>query len=293
MKNLKLILFIIAITILGISCEDDGGTSVITLEDGAVPNMIKSADTDAFFDLVKIQSGENVSISFSVDVAQGNPTSTDIVAIYRSSLGSVYNTTLFSNVTLPQNYDLSISDIVAAFTELNSTEDVLLGDVVTITTRFTMADGTILNIVNNDGTSGTGTNIQTTVLFTSVINYPVSCPSDIGGTYLVSSTGIGCCGVAPITDYQYTVTVTDQGGGAYALSDFSGGAYDGLFCAPFGICGDASGGVVTDVCGTLSGSSPDCCGDNIDFSGEVNADGTWSVEVSSGFVFAESTWTKQ
>ena len=293
MKNLKFILLTIVILALGISCEDDGGTSVIALDEGAVPNMIKSADTDAFFDLIKIQNGENVSISFSADVAQGNPASVDIVAIYRSSLGSVYNTTLFNNVSLPQNYNLSISDIVGAFAELNSTDDILLGDVVSITTRFTMTDGTILNIVNEDGTSGTGTNIQTTVLFTSVINYPVSCPSDIGGTYLVSSTGIGCCGVPPITDYEYTVTVTDQGGGAYALSDFSGGVYDGLFCGPFGICGDASGGVVTDVCGSLSGSSPDCCGDNITFVGVVNADGTWSVEVSSGFMFAESIWTKQ
>lgn len=121
----------------------------------------------------------------------------------------------------------------------------------------------------------------------------VSCPSDIGGTYLVSSTGIGCCGVAPITNHQYTVTVTDQGGGAYTLSDFSGGAYDGLFCGPFGICGDASGGTITDVCSVLSGSNADCCGDNIDFSGTLNEDGTWTVEVSSGFIFAESTWTKQ
>ena len=98
----------------------------------------------------------------------------------------------------------------------------------------------------------------------------MSCPSDIGGTYLVSSTGIGCCGVAPITNHEYTVTVTDNGGGSYTLSDFSGGAYDGLFCGPFGICGD-----------------------NITFAGEVNPDGTWSVEVSSGFIFAESVWTKQ
>lgn len=82
-------------------------------------------------------------------------------------------------------------------------------------------------------------------------------------------------------------------GGSYSLSDFSGGAYDGLFCGPFGICGDASGGTITDVCGTLSGSAPDCCGDNITFAGVVNPDGTWDVEVSSGFIFAESVWTKQ
>jgi hypothetical protein len=54
------------------------------------------------------------------------------------------------------------------------------------------------------------------------------------------------------------------------LSDFSGGAYDWLFCGPFGICGD-----------------------NIAFTGVANPDGTWNVEVSIGFIFAESVWTKQ
>lgn len=294
MKNLKIILITIVVACLGYSCEDDGGTSVIPLNDGAVPNMVKSATTDAFFDLVKLNNGENVTVSFRAEVAQGNPVSVDVVGIYRSSLGPVYATTLFSNASLPQDYSLSISDIVAAFAEINSSDDILLGDVLTITLRFTMADGTVLNIINDDGNNNVGTNIQTNVdLFTYAINYPVSCPSDIGGTYLVSSTGIGCCGVAPITNYEYTVIVTDNGGGSYSLSDFSGGAYDGLFCGPFGICGDASGGTITDVCGTLSGSAPDCCGDNITFTGVVNPDGTWDVEVSSGFILAESVWTKQ
>lgn len=293
MKTIKYILLTFAITLLIISCENDGGTSVLALEEGAVPNMVKSPNTDAFFDLVKLNNGENVTISFSANVAQGSPKSIDIIGIYTAASGEVYNAVLFGNVSLPQDFSLSINDIVAAFVELDSADDIKLGDIVSITTRFTMPDGTILNILNNDGTSGTGTNLQTTVLFTTVISYPVSCPSDIGGTYLVSSTGIGCCGVAPITNHEYTVTVTDNGGGSYTLSDFSGGAYDGLFCGPFGICGDASGGNITDVCGTLSGSSPDCCGDNITFAGEVNPDGTWSVEVSSGFIFAESVWTKQ
>jgi len=294
MKNLKIILITIVVTCLNFSCEDNGGTSIIPLNDGAVPNMVKSTTTDSFFDLVKVLSGENVTVSFRAEVAQGNPASVDVVGIYRSSLGPVYATTLFSNVTLPQDYDISINDIVVAFDEINSSDDILLGDILTITLRFTMADGTVLNIINDDGNNNVGTNIQTNVdLFTYAINYPVSCPSDIGGTYLVSSTGIGCCGVAPITNHQYTVTVTDNGGGSYTLSDYSGGAYDGLFCGPFGICGDASSGNITDVCGTLSGSAPDCCGDAITFTGVVNSDGSWSVEVSSGFIFATSVWTKQ
>jgi len=81
MKNLKIILITIVVTCLGFSCEDDGGTSVIPLNDGAVPNMVKSATTDAFIDLVKLNNGENVTVSFRAEVAQGNPVSVDVVGI--------------------------------------------------------------------------------------------------------------------------------------------------------------------------------------------------------------------
>ncbi|MHA7057793.1 hypothetical protein ACWGOQ_0011270 [Aquimarina sp. M1] len=75
------------------------------------------------------------------------------------------------------------------------------------------------------------------VLFTTVINYPIICSPDLTDTYLVASTVTGSCKAAPITDYEYVVTVTDNGGGSYSLSGFSGGMYDGLFCGPFDICG--------------------------------------------------------
>lgn len=263
------------------------------LEEGIVPNMTKDASTDAFLDLLKITDGDDISISFNASVAQGVPKSTDIVGVYRTITGNVYNATLFSNATLPETFTISVSDIVAAFAEINTASDILLGDVLSITTSFTRSDGAILNIINKDGTKNYSDNIKNSGIVTVVVDYPVSCPSDIGGTYLVSSTGTGCCGVPPITNHMYTVTVTDNGGGSYSLSDYSGGVYDGLFCGPFGICADASTGDITDVCGTLSGKNADCCGDEIEFSGTVNVDGTWSVEIASGFADATSTWTKQ
>lgn len=294
MKNFQYVILQIIITLFLFSCDDNGGNSVLTLEDGIVPNMQKDPSTDAFLDLIKLNNGENISVKFSADIAQGEAVSTDIIATYSAlSTGDVYNTILFEDVTLPNDFTISISDIVTAFTELTSSDDIELGDVLSITTSFVRKDGSVLNLLNADGSDNFSTVVKNSKLFTTVINYPVSCPSDIGGTYLVSSTGIGCCGVSPITNYQYTVTVTDNGGGSYSLSDFSGGVYDGLFCGPFGICGDASTGDITDVCGALSGSSADCCGDTIVFSGIVNGDSTWSVQVTSGFMEATSTWTKQ
>lgn len=294
MKKIHIILLLLSMLV--ISCQNDGGTSSVDLGDGIVPSVSKSPSAEAFIDLFKIQDGDPISLVFNVDIGEGvaNIVSTDIIGSYASAAGPVYNSTLFSDVTLPQDFTLTGDDIIASFSELNSNDDILLGDILTISTRFTLDDGTILNIINEDGTINHGTNLATRSAFTTVVSYPVTCPSDLGGTYLVFSTAVGCCGVSPITDYQYTVTVTDNGGGSYALSDFSGGMYDGLFCGPFGICGDASGGNITDICNDISGSAPDCCGSTIEFKGTVDPDtGNWDVEISSGFLAGTSVWVKQ
>ena len=294
MKKIKFIILTITVALISFSCDNDGGTSLRNFEGGIIANMQKDASTDAFLDLVKVASGENISISFNADIALGEPTSTNIVGVYKAASGAVYNSVLFTNPTLPENFTLSINDIIAAFSELSTTDDIKLGDVLSLTASFIRSDGRVLNTLNPDGTDNFSNNVKNSVLYTAVIDYPVSCPSDIAGTYLVSSTSTGaCCGVPPITDYEYIVTVTANGGGAYQLSDYSGGAFDGLFCAAFAICGDTSSGEITDVCGAVGGSAADCCGSEYEFNGVVNEDGSWTVEVASGFMAATSTWTKQ
>ncbi len=245
MKKIQIIVLALVTVMLGISCEDDGGTAAITLEDGVVPNMQKSATGETIIDLVKINNNEPVNLEFSAEVAQGNPASTDIVAVYRTLAGPVYSTTLFSNVTLPQDYTLSTNDIVAAFTELNTSADIMLGDVLTITTRFTRPDGTVLNIVNDDGTSNTGSNIQTTVLFASVINYPVSCPTMLEGNY--TSTVIATNQPAGTFISPQAITITQPSAGTYVMNDGTAGLF-----GP----GTPVGLQFTDVCGTITVATP-------------------------------------
>ncbi|MBD1259250.1 hypothetical protein HZY62_01510 [Maribacter polysiphoniae] len=227
MKKIKTILLIIATITFTVSCEDDGGTSVIPLEEGAAPNLVKATSAPAFIDQVKAQNGEPITLEFNVSIAQGNPASTDIIGVYTTFAGPVYNAVLFSNVTLPQDFSLTTADVVAAFSEIDSGADLQVGDMLTITTRFTMPDGTILDIVSPDGVKGgTGTNIQTTVLFTTVLNYPVSCTSNLGGTHsFVSSNLQAITGTCPSGDVSGTVTWTDQGGGIYLTSDLGFGQY--------------------------------------------------------------------
>ena len=127
MRNLKFKIFTIIIAVLGFSCENDGGTSVIELDRGAVPNMVKAAGGETIIDLVRLNNGENIALAFSADIAQGNPASIDIVGVLTTLAGPVYTGTLFSNVSLPEDFTVTISDVVASISEINSASDIQVG----------------------------------------------------------------------------------------------------------------------------------------------------------------------
>ncbi|GAA4270849.1 hypothetical protein U6A24_03040 [Aquimarina gracilis] len=277
MKKLYIIL-LTATLMFSVSCENDGGDAFIPLEDGVVPNMQKSATGETIIDLVKVNNNELVTLEFSAEIAQGTPASTDIVGIYATAAGPVYSTTLFSDVTLPQDFTLTTDDIIGAFTELTSGSDIKLGDVLTITARFTRPDGTVLNIVNDDGTSNTGSNIQTTVLFASVITYPVSCPTMLEGNYtstvIASSLPIAGNFISP-----QSVTITQPSAGTYVLSDGTAGIFG---------AGTPVGLQFTDVCGEITVATP-----SVTFPGQVDfeqGDGT-NLDPDTGVITLELAYT--
>lgn len=297
MKKIYIILLAIVTVSLTVSCEDDGGTSVIPLDEGAAPDFVKVTTSDQIIDFGKVNNGTPITLEFNADVAQGSPASTDIVGIYTSAGGDVYRADLFNDVSLPGDFILTVPDIIAAFEELNSTTDIQLGDVLTITARFTMDNGAVLEIVSPDGVSGgTGTNIATTVLFTILINYPVSCPSDLAGNYSVVSSGMSTDGAPvnnPLVDFPYNVVITDNGGGSYTISDGVAGVYQDWYCAPYGYCFETAG-AFTDVCGTLSGSWTEAFGCQVDLTGTVNEDGTLTIHWDNCFGdSADAVYTPQ
>ncbi|MDH3323937.1 MAG: hypothetical protein OEM04_13160 [Flavobacteriaceae bacterium] len=280
MKKIKIILLALVI-IFGVSCDDDGGSSVIELKEGAVPDMVKDPATDQIIDLVKVTNGDPVNIGFSAQVAQGEPVTTDIVGYYKTFEGPVYKSVLFSDVTLPMDFTLNADDIVNAFSELNSTEDILLGDILSITARFTLDDGTVINILNDDGTVNTGTNLASTVLLNLMVDYPVSCPSDLGGVYNVVSNGDNTDGQPPAVNLPYTVTITDNGGGSYTISDGVAGVYI-FWYSIYGYTFETPG-KFTDICGNLGGSWVESFGCQVDLTGTVNPDGTLSIRWDNCF----------
>jgi hypothetical protein len=278
MRTIKILLFTIAIGVLSFSCDKDGGSSTLELENGAVPNFIKDASSDQIFDLTKVLNGTPLNLSFNASVAQGSVVSSDIIATYATLAGPVYKSTLFTNVALPSDFSLTTNDVIAAFTEINSTDDFQLGDVLTISTRFTMSDGRVLSLINDDGTDNTGTTLSNSKLVTIKISYPVSCPTMLEGNYTstVISSNIP---IAGNFRSPQPVTITQPAAGTYNLSD---GTAD-IFGPDFPIALE-----FTDVCGTITVTE-----DSLPFPGQVawvQGSGT-NLNQDTGVITLDLTYT--
>ena len=260
---MKFICAFLAIALIALaSCENDGGDSVITLDEGGVPNILKVAGSNSYIDLIALENGEETSINFTVDKGQGGIVSMDVVLFYKSG-ENVYRTVLESNVTtFPKAYSLTQFDIIEAFPELNAATDFQVGDVLSVSADLTLTNGRKLNILNDDASPNFGQDIANSAIYKVFQAYIVSCPSDLGGTYTYVSTNIGEPGgfvePGPVTG---NVTFTDNGGGVYAISDASFGGFGALYGDP-----DASGISLTDICNTISLSGTDVYGETYTFS---------------------------
>lgn len=243
MKKLKFLFLTLTIAMFIVSCENDGGDSVIAiaLNESVVPNMAK-VGSETIIDFAKLNNDETIFLAFTAGVAQGNPAQTDVIGSYRTLAGSVYTATLFSDVgNSEQEYVLTTNNIVTAFSELNSIADIKLGDVLTVTQRFTLTNGKVLNIINEDGAFDVESNIQATVFLNVIITYPVSCQTMLEGNYI--STVIDSN--IDIADFRspQPVTITQTSAGTYVLSDGTADVFGPD--RPIGL-------TFTDTCGTLA-----------------------------------------
>jgi len=294
MKNLKIILAFMMLATFIVSCDDDGGTSKVDLQEGGVTNITKNADLGAIINFTDVRNGDEVNIGFTVDVFYGNVVSADVVGFYKAGNDLFGPITLVSGITqFPTEVILNQDDIIAAFAELNSVDDIDLADELIVSTRLLLADGTEINLLNNDGTRNYGSDIHTSSFFNAQVSYPVSCPSDISGIYNVVTNGASTePGIPAAVDFPYTVTLTDNGGGNYTISDGVAGVYI-FWYSGFGYTFETKGNF-TDICGTLSGSWVESFGCQIDLSGTVNDDGTLTIRWDNCFGdFADAVYTPQ
>lgn len=295
MKNIKFIVTSFLIAAFALSCETDGGTSKLDLIEGAVPNITKNTELGEIIDFYKLEDDEPITIGFSVDVFYGNVSSADIIGFYRTIDGDLFGpVTLQAGVTqFPAEITMTVEDIIGAFSELTNRSDVQVGDELIVTTKFYLPDGREINMINNDGTRNYGSDIHTSGSYNAQVSYPVSCPSDLAGTYQVVSNGTSTDpGTPPAVNLPYTITLSDQGGGTYKISDGVAGVYI-YWYTKYGYTFETPG-TFTDVCGNLSGSWVESFGCEIVLEGVINDDGTLSIKWDNCFGdSAEALYTPQ
>lgn len=289
MKKIKIIFAIFTAVLLITSCENDGGKSQIGYSSsGAVPNIQKNNSLDSFIDLIKIGNDSEISLGFSIDKAIGEINSMDVIGFYIKADGTVYKATLVDNVTtFPADIAINKTDILNAFAELNTKNDFALGDQLKITAELTLKDGTIQKIINNDGTNNFSSNVASSNLYKVFQTYNVSCPSNLGGNYSVISSGTSTdtgptAAENPITNFPTNVVITDNGGGNYTVSDIFGGLYL-LWYDIYEIKDGDSKGEFNDICKTISGTFKEPFGSVVIVTGNVNSDGTISIQWENGF----------
>ncbi|MCO6146957.1 hypothetical protein [Flavobacterium sp. NRK1] len=298
MKKIKLIFASFIALAMTLACNDDGGDSVRKLQEGAVPDIQKTDGTDSFINLNELEAGNDIALSFSVDKAFGDPASMDVVAFYIKADGTAEKAILADDVTnFPVTINVTKETLINAFEVLTSADDFELGDQLKISTDLTLKDGTIVKLLKDDtGAQNYGQDIANSTVFSVVQIYNVSCPSDLGGTYSVVSSGSSTDpgptpDENPITDYPYTTTITDNGGGSYTMSDAFGGLYI-LWYDIYGLDFEVEGNF-TDVCGNLNGSFTDPFGGAVTITGTVNPDGTLSIHWDNEFGdTGDSVYTK-
>jgi hypothetical protein len=174
---------------------------------------------------------DNAFVEFTVDVNPEIIQSLTVEQLYggRRATIATYN-------TFPAQVRIPLSDALGGIPGV-SQGDLGLGDVFTYELVVTSHRGAVSRS-------------------NAIVRAPVACPSDLGGTYsystIVTAVGaggnLGAC-PRPVTG---TGTLTDRGGGVYAVSDASFGQYG---CA----WGDnpATGVTIIDVCETITTGGSD------------------------------------
>lgn len=283
MKKIQNTITIVCLLVFLFSCENDGGDSNLNAQNGALPNIQKTENTDTFINLSALENGKDINLSFSVDLANGQISSMDIVALYTRINGTTSKATLASNITaFPSTFTLNSNAIYNAFTDINSSEDLAPGDKLSVTAEIKLKNGTLLKLINDDGTNNFSSNIATSDLFKVVQTYNVSCPSALEGIYSVISSGSSTDpdvkpNVSPISNYPFTVEIKALGGGDYTFSDAFGGLYILWYKDIYGITNNRTG-TFSDICNSLSGKFRDAFGSDVIVTGTVNPNGTLSIQ---------------
>lgn len=202
----------------------DAPVSCASIEAGAIPvfsNVV--SDFFAFNDL----DGANVTFDITTEGA-ADIVSIDILKSYNDGPVVAHNT-----VTNPSTVSIDLSDALNGLIDADgnsvSTDSLSLGDKIQFSFMLNASDGC-------------------TLTSDQFFDAPVSCPSSLDGTYLLTS-NVLFSDFGPKM-YEYEITLTNAGGGKYPLEDITGGAWGINYAAEYGA--SARAGTLNDICDVLS-----------------------------------------
>jgi hypothetical protein len=203
-KCLKFAFFgLVLMSLYVTSCSDgaigDDFADELYVPKGALVSAVNVVT--GFFDQLN-PSNSNIAFDLSAEGSE-TVTTADVLVSYNGGAEKMFT----SVSAVPSTVNVNFTDVLALFSIAES--DVAVGDAVTFTFDATTASGKYRS--------------------SRSLNVPVSCFSDLGGTYdyvssnLVASNSSTPC---PSGDVTGTVTFTDLGGGKYSVSDLGFGQYE-------------------------------------------------------------------
>ncbi len=290
MKINKIITIIgAAVVLIFASCADEDLAPIITFDSagkGAYPRLIE--ETDKLINLFDIAgSSYTYSVEF-IDADNGTLVSEYVLDMtYEDNNpenGDETKTVEFARFTqtdfedLPDSEFLGLTGITITGPEAIaaagvSAEDVLAGDEFQFSGRLILQDGSVFSGANSSATI-VGAAFRGHFDFTM----PAGCPSDLTGTYEVTTTDIWC-GADPVTT---NVDIVALGAGVYEFSDWSFGTYDGV-CYGGGTA--PAGGDLTfaEVCAEVSFTGfTDSFGDAWEFESSIEG-AEWTIKWSNAY----------
>jgi len=234
------------------SCDD---TEEVLPYQGAVKQVTAPIENVlTFLDFIDINAAQ---AGFNLDASGGTATSMDVYVQHKNAGGAYGDRVLLKSVSdFPSDQMFSASELASP---LGISVDSLR-----------LADSFLLSfeVLGSDGK---------TYQSDDFVTIDLSCPSDIGGTYSAISSGQstdGCC-PDPATDVTAEdITITAQGGGVYAISDFSGGLWEHWY-AVYGASG-INEGEIKDVCNSISFQNTSEL-----FGSPISGSGVWDAETQT------------
>lgn len=173
MKNIKILFTSLLFTVIAISCDNDGGTSVINVTEGAIPDLRKESTTDQGINIIALQNNEDINLGLNLKIATGQVASMNVVGYFTQS-GVVKKAVIQSNVSsFPAKLSYKTADLVKAFPTFKSFG---LNDKLIISADLTLTNGTVIKTFNDDGTPNYGADIANSTIWKVSQTYTALCP---------------------------------------------------------------------------------------------------------------------